>query len=227
MIEPRFISLGDSALTVELGNVISVELNEIAVALSDRLMRDPFPGFIESVPAYASTSIFYDLGEVRLSFPEFPNALSAVRRIAELTLADLGAAAPVEHSMIEIPVRFDVESGPDLSLVAEINSLSPESVLEIFTGTVYRVYMLGFLPGFSYMGEIDERIATPRKSTPRALVPKGSVGIAGRQTGIYSLASPGGWQIIGRTDLEMFTPDAPWPCKLSAGDRVRFVPVEG
>jgi inhibitor of KinA len=227
MIEPRFISLGDSALTVELGNVISVELNEIAVALSDRLIHDPFPGFIESVPAYVSTSIFYDVGEVRKNFPAFPAAFSAVSHIIKLALQDLDTTAAANSELIEIPVRFDPGSGPDLGIVAEMNGLSREAVLEIFTATVYRVFMLGFLPGFSYMGEVDERIATPRKSTPRTIVPKGSVGIAGRQTGIYSLASPGGWQIIGRTDLEMFTPDAPWPCKLSAGDRVRFVPVEG
>ena len=109
---------------------------------------------------------------------------------------------------VEIPVRFDAESALDLEFVAESNGLSREKVIEIFTGTTYRVFMLGFLPGFSYMGEVDDRIATPRKETPRLSVPRGSVGIAGKQTGIYSLESPGGWQIIGRTDVELFTPEA-------------------
>jgi inhibitor of KinA len=224
-MEPRFISLVDSAVTVEFGNVISVELNEIAVALSDRLTSDPFPGFVESVPAYASTSIFYSVREVKKNFPEFPNAFSAVTHITKLALEDLDKLASIDSRLVEVPVRFDLESGPDLELVAEMNGLSPEAVIEIFTGTVYRVFMLGFLPGFSYMGEVDERIATPRKTSPRSIVPKGSVGIAGRQTGIYSLPSPGGWQIIGRTELEMFTPDEPSPCRLEPGDRVRFVQI--
>jgi inhibitor of KinA len=227
MSEPRYIPLGDSALTVEFGNVISVDLNEMAVALSDQMVREPFPGFIESVPAYASATIYYNIPEVRHNFPEFPNAFAAVSNIARLALEKLDTAATVSTRLIEIPVHFDAESGPDLHIVAETNGLSAKSVIEIFVSTIYRVFMLGFLPGFSYMGEVDERIAMPRKSTPRAIVPKGSVGIAGRQTGIYSLASPGGWQIIGRTDLEMFTPDAPMPCRLAPGDRVRFVPIEG
>ncbi len=222
----RLISLGDSALTVEFGNVISVKLNETAVALSNRLAKDPFPGFIESVPAYASTSIFYDIAEVRRNFPEFPNAFHAVSSIVDLALEDLDTTASSPSRLVEIPVRFDAEAGPDLDIVAESAGISTESVIEIFSGTVYRVFMLGFLPGFSYMGEVDERIATPRKSTPRAVVPKGSVGIAGKQTGIYSLASPGGWQIIGRTDVDMFTPDDESPCLLRPGDNVRFMPVE-
>jgi inhibitor of KinA len=226
MGDVRFISLGDSALTVEFGTVISVELNETAVALSNRLEQDPFPGFIESVPAYASTSIFYDISEVRRNFPKFPDAFQAVSSIVHRALEDLDTTASSPSRLVEIPVNFDLEAGPDLIIVAERAGLSQESVIEIFTGTLYRVFMLGFLPGFSYMGEVDERIATPRKSTPRVVVPKGSVGIAGKQTGIYSLASPGGWQIIGRTDVEMFTPDDESPCLLRPGDNVRFVTVE-
>ncbi len=223
MIDARFISLGDSALTVEFGNVISIELNEIAVALSDSLTNDPFPGFIESVPAYASTSVFYDIGEVRRSFKNLPNAFAAVSSLVKQRLDELDVAAKGDSKLVEIPVSFDKESGPDLEIVSERSGLPRDAAIDIFTGTIYRVFMLGFLPGFSYMGEVDERIATPRKNTPRALVPKGSVGIAGRQTGIYSLASPGGWQIIGRTAVEMFTPDYESPCLLKPGDLVRFV----
>jgi KipI family sensor histidine kinase inhibitor len=124
--------------------------------------------------------------------------------------------------LIEIPVCFDERYALDLNFVASSNDLSPDKVIEIFLAVTYRVYMLGFLPGFSYMGEVDRRIATPRKSSPRLKVPKGSVGIAGKQTGIYSLESPGGWQIIGRTDIELFTPQAESPTFLHAGDSVRF-----
>jgi len=108
--------------------------------------------------------------------------------------------------------------------VAAKAGLSADAVVDLFTGTSYRVYMIGFLPGFAYMGEVDERIAVPRRSSPRLKVPKGSVGIAGRQTGIYPLESPGGWQIIGRTEVELFTPDDHSPCLLRPGDNVRFVP---
>jgi KipI family sensor histidine kinase inhibitor len=123
-------------------------------------------------------------------------------------------------------VRFDDGSAPDLGFVAESSGLSREKVIEIFVSVTYRVYMLGFLPGFSYMGEVDDRIATERKETPRLSVPKGSVGIAGKQTGIYSLESPGGWQIIGRTTAKLFTPRAERPSLLQPGDQVRFVAVK-
>jgi inhibitor of KinA len=225
MDEVRFFPLGDSALTVEFGNTISIELNRKCVALADELIRSRFPGFVEAVPAYASTSIYYDLVEVRRSFPEFPSAFFAVKSFTEHLLESLWISNEENSRLFEIPTHFDAEAGPDLEIVSQQSKLSIDSVIKIFTGTIYRVFMLGFLPGFSYMGEVDERIATPRKKTPRAHVAKGSVGIAGRQTGIYSLESPGGWQIIGRTKLELFTPYAETPCLLRAGDRVRFVQV--
>lgn len=222
----RYFSLGESALTVEFGNSISSDLNRRSVALAEALEKAPFPGFIEAVPAYASTTVFYDLNEVRRSFPEFENAFSAVRDLTDLLLKELSVGEEKRQRSVEIPVRFDTESGPDLSIVAERSGLSTDSVIEIFTGTLYRVYMLGFLPGFSYMGEVDDRIAAARKETPRARVARGSVGIAGKQTGIYSLESPGGWQIIGRTEIELFRPKADPPSFLQPGDQVRFVPVE-
>ncbi len=226
MDDTRIFPLGDSALTVEFGNVISVELNAAAVALADHLTLHPFPGFIESVPAYASTSIFFDIAEIRRNFPSFPSAFAAVSDIAQRTLNGLDISAAAPSRLVEIPSRFDAEAGPDLDIVAEKSGLSGASVIEVFTETIYTVFMLGFLPGFSYMGEVDDRIATPRKSSPRPLVPAGSIGIAGKQTGIYSLDSPGGWQIIGRTDVGLFVPDQEPPCLLRPGDRVRFVPLQ-
>ena len=128
--------------------------------------------------------------------------------------------------MIEVPVFFDDECAPDLRAIAEFGGLAPDEVIDIFTSEIYRVYMLGFLPGFAYMGEVDKRIAVARKPTPRLKVPKGSVGIAGRQTGIYPFESPGGWQIIGRTKMELFTPDDETPCFFAPGDHVKFYQVE-
>lgn len=223
----RIFQLGDAALTVEFGTGISEALNKKALALSDQLENDRFPGFIECTPAFASTTVFYDIVTVRRAFPQFTTAFEAVREIVATAMSKSGKTIRRDRSRtIEIPVHFDADSAPDLEYVAVENGLSTDRVVEIFLGVTYRVFMLGFLPGFSYMGEIDERIATPRRATPRVAVPKGSVGIAGRQTGIYSLNSPGGWQIIGRTDVEMFTPDAAAPTLLNAGDTVRFVRAE-
>ena len=209
-------------MTVEFGNAISAELNDRAIALSAYLEQNSFPGFVESVPTYASTTVYYDLPTVRQNFPTAATAFEAVREVVRRAEANLGSAPVIAGRHIEIPVHFDSDSSLDLAYIAESRGLAAADVIEIFTSAEYRVYMLGFLPGFTYMGEVDERIATPRKETPRTLIPKGSVGIAGRQTGIYSLESPGGWQIIGRTDVEMFTPNADEPTYLQSGDIVKF-----
>lgn len=224
--EIRVFPIGDSALTVEFGTSISPELNDRAIALSAHFESNKFLGFIETAPAYASTSIFYDRSEVQRSFPEFATAFEAIKRLALDAIETLPLDAATDRRVVDIPVHFTASEGPDLEIVAAVNSVTPADVIEIFTAATYRVYMLGFLPGFTYMGEVDERIATPRKETPREMVASGSVGIAGRQTGIYSLASPGGWQIIGRTDVEMFTPDGETSTYLQPGDEVRFVPAK-
>jgi inhibitor of KinA len=219
----KIFPLGDNALTVEFGSEISFDLNQKAIALSNYFKQDPFKGFIETVPAYASTTIFYDLIEVRRQYPNFQTAFEAVKTFAERTLEQLNDASDLEGRSIEIPVDFSERNALDLARIAESAQLTPQQVIDIFTSKNYRVFMLGFLPGFSYMGEVDERIAVPRRESPRTKVPKGSVGIAGRQTGIYSLESPGGWQIIGRTDVELFSPVSDPPCFLQPGDTVRFI----
>jgi inhibitor of KinA len=223
----RIFPLGDSALTVEFGTVISEELNRKALALAQDVAADPFEGFIEAVPAYASTTIFYDIVKTRKAHADFPSTFAAVKHYATAHVNDLDHSAlqkvPRE---IDIPVHFGGEAGPDLAILANFGGISEAEVIEIFTSQPYRVYMLGFLPGFSYMGQVDERIAMPRRDSPRKVVAKGSVGMAGRQTGIYSLESPGGWQIIGRTDIEMFTPAADDPTFLRPGDSVRFTVIK-
>lgn len=227
MIEMRTFPLGDSAVTAEFGCVISKDLNERAIALADHFHAQPFAGFIEAVPAYASTTLFFDIPTVKRNFPGFASSYDAIADlITKATRNFERSVNPASSKVIEIPVHFDNGSAPDLEFVASRSGLEPKQVVEEFTSRTYRVFMLGFLPGFTYMGEVDDLIATPRKETPRTLVPKGSVGIAGKQTGIYSLASPGGWQIIGRTDTELFTPKAKTPTLLQAGDAVRFVSVK-
>ncbi len=222
----RIFPVGDSALTVEFSNAISDTINKKAIALADRIEMTGFPGFIESVPAYSSTTIFYDLVRVRLHFTEFPTAFEAIKAVAEKALETLVGLYTETSRLVEIPIHFDAETALDLDFIANEKGLSHAEVIDIFTSKTYRVFMLGFLPGFTYMGEVDDRIAVPRKLTPRKLLPRGSVGIAGKQTGIYSLESPGGWQIVGRTDVEMFTPDADPPSFLQPGDEVKFIAVK-
>ena len=218
----KIFALGDNALTVEFGNEISVEMNDCAIHLAAFFDENSFCGLIETVPAYASTSFFYDVALVRKTFPDFPTAFDAVKDFAANALRNLEVSAKFDSRLIEIPVCFGAEFALDLELVAQTNNLTAPEVVEIFLTRTYRVFMSGFLPGFAYMGEVDERIAAPRKDSPRLKVPQGSVGIAGKQTGIYPLASPGGWQIIGRTNVELFTPNAESPTFLQAGDSVKF-----
>ena len=218
----RIFPLADAALTVEFGNKISVELNNRVIQLARFFQGNPFPGFVETIPAYASLSVFYDVSIVRKNFPEFPTAYDAVKSLTENAWQNTDELAETESRLIEIPVCFDAEYALDLVSVAVENNLTEREFVEIFLSKTYRVYMLGFMPGFAYLGEVDERIAVPRKDSPRLKVPKGSVVIAGRQTGIYSLESPGGWQIIGKTNVKLFTPEADAPTFLQAGDSVKF-----
>jgi inhibitor of KinA len=222
---PRFFSLGENAITVEFAGGISEALNERILSVASYLDGHPFSGYIETFPAISSLTVFFDTYSVRRSFPGFDTGFDAVRDMILKALDQPQILARGDSRIHEIPVFFDETSGPDLRSLAEMNKLSPKEVIDIFTSFVYRVYMIGFLPGFAYMGEVDERIAAPRKPTPRVRVPKGSVGIAGRQTGIYPFESPGGWQLIGRTTAELFTPDDYSPCLFKAGDCVKFYEV--
>ncbi|MBP7377146.1 MAG: 5-oxoprolinase subunit PxpB [Pyrinomonadaceae bacterium] len=226
MEEIRIFSLGETALTVEFGTAISEHLNQKAIALAEHFRLNPFRGLIESVPAYASATLFYDPILVRSEFGEFTSSFDAVSSLVANALEILDPNNGGNSRMVEIPVRFDTDGEFDLAFVAMSNGLSMVEAIGIFTSVIYRVYMLGFLPGFSYMGTVDERIATLRKKTPRTHVPAGSVGIAGRQTGIYSLVSPGGWQIIGQTAVAMFSPNADSPCYLRPGDNVKFIAIK-
>ncbi|MBK9165458.1 MAG: 5-oxoprolinase subunit PxpB [Acidobacteria bacterium] len=215
----RIIPLGESAMVVELGTEISPELSDKAIALATALTATPFVGFREAVPCYASVGVYFDPLEV---VRDGRDAHSKVRQEIESRLDELSIDASVSSRLMEIPVDF---SGPDLDeICAAIDKTRDEFIAE-YCGREYRVYMLGFLPGFAYMGELDSSISFPRLPTPRLRVPKGSVGIAGRQTGIYPFESPGGWRLIGRTELELFDPNRAEPCVFRPGDRVRFVAV--
>ncbi|HTH37762.1 MAG TPA: 5-oxoprolinase subunit PxpB [Pyrinomonadaceae bacterium] len=221
---PRVFPLGDDAITVEFGNEISEPLNQAAIALSEHITANPFPGFVEAVPAYSSATFFYRVPGVLKEIDDAADtAFDAVKRkLLDAVRQGTDSRAITAREVI-IPVRFGPNEALDLMTIAEHSGLSPDEAVSIFLSGTYRVFMLGFLPGFAYMGTVDERIAVPRHPAPRLKVPKGSVGIAGRQTGIYPSESPGGWQIIGLTDLELLTGDASSPCILHPGDNVRFV----
>ena len=223
MLSTRIFPLGESAITVEFGNEMSEPLNDAANNLAAHFDKNRFPGFVEAVPAIASATIFFELLEVRRNFPGHSTAFEAITILIEKAVEDLADSPAVNSRVVEIPVSFRAENALDLEFIAETSGLSRQGVIEVFLSNTYRVYMLGFLPGFAYMGIVDERIAVPRRSSPRLTVPKGSVGIAGRQTGIYPNESPGGWQIIGRTDRELLTGNERTPCLFQPADTVRFV----
>lgn len=223
----QIFPLGDNALTIEFCNEISVEINNNVLKLARFFEVNSFEGFIEIVPAYSSLTVFYDVYKIKKNDTESSTAFDKVKNFVESTISTkLDEFQKQNFRTLEIPVSFEPEFSPDLKFVAKQNNVSAEEVIKIFLGKTYRVFMLGFLPGFSYMGEIDEKISVPRKLSPRLRVPAGSVGIAGRQTGIYSLESPGGWQIIGQTPLQIFTPDKEIPTFLQAGDSVKFYEID-
>jgi inhibitor of KinA len=214
----RVVTLGDAAVLIELGAIIDERLNEAAVAAADQVRGCAIPGIRDIVPAYASFAVYID------------PARTDVQTVVDLILASLNTmtdapVARIEHPPIEIPVCYDPAFAPDLPAVAIHAGCSEDDAVAIHASRTYRVFMLGFLPGFPYMGIVDDRIAVPRHETPRIRVAAGSVGIAGRQTGIYPRDTPGGWQIIGRTPLRLFDVRRDPPTVLTAGMSVRFVPI--
>lgn len=210
----KILPSGDSMLLVELDPVIDPLVNERAILLATRLRDRRARGVRDVAPGYSTVGIHFDPLQTDLA------ALEHAIEEEGATLASLDAIAP--RTPIEIPVVYD---GPDLEAVAAFAGCSIADVIARHAGRIYRVYMLGFVPGFAYMGRVDPAIAAPRHRVPRERVPAGSVGIAGLQTGVYPVDSPGGWQLIGRTSTVMFDPNRDQPSLLAAGDMVRFVAV--
>ena len=216
---PRILPVGDSALLIEYGSGIDPAVNTRVYSLIDRIEVAGKPAVTELVPTYRSLLVQYDP-----LVSGYGEMLSFMGDLVSGTEDSQSSAA--EPRIIELPVVYGGEDGPDLETVAEHAGLSTQEVIEIHSGTGYRVYMIGFAPGFPYLGGLDERIACPRLKTPRISVPAGSVGIAESQTGVYPNASPGGWQIIGRTAVRLFDPEKSSPSLITPGSEVRFVPVD-
>lgn len=212
----RFLPCGDQAVTVEWGSTIDEHINRQVHAFARKVEELSHPAITEVVPTYRSATVHYR-PEV-LSYEELKHLLAP--------LAQGSAEEAEELPVVEIPVCYGGEYGPDLLEVAQHCSLTPEEVIARHTAPTYRIYMLGFTPGFPYLGGMDPSIAAPRRKEPRIYIPAGSVGIAGEQTGVYPIVSPGGWQLIGRTPLRLFDPQKEQPILLSAGAGIRFVPID-
>jgi KipI family sensor histidine kinase inhibitor len=210
--EPQLALLGDCALLFSFGAAIEARVNDRVHRLAGLIRASGLPGILDVVPAYATLAVYFD-----------PLVWAGAALGAELLRQARGAgAAPAPGRTVTIPVLYGGEAGPDLLELAGHCGLSPEQVVARHAAPDYRVYLLGFAPGFPYLGGLDPALAAPRRATPRLRVPRGSVGIAGLQTGVYPLETPGGWQLIGRTPLALFDPEAADPCLLHPGDRLRF-----
>lgn len=213
---PRIRLSGDQALLIEYGDGIDPVVNERVRAVAALLKKSPPEGVKAVIPAYRNLSLLYD--------PLVTSPEDIMLALAELESRIREVEIP-RPKIVEIPVCYGGEFGPDLDFVAEHNQLTPQEVISIHAGTDYPIYMVGFTPGFCYLGGLDKRLHTPRRRTPRTFLPAGSVGIAEAQTGMYPQDSPGGWQIIGRTPLRLFAPERENPFLYEAGDRIRFIPI--
>jgi inhibitor of KinA len=213
----RIVPAGDAALVVDLPARIDPDLNNWCVTLARELRATLGTAVRDLVVGYASLTVYFDPLEVDAVWLE-----SEIRTIAE----ELEVQGAREGAVVDVPVCYGGEFGPDLADLARFGRCSEQDVIDLHTGREYRVYLVGFVPGFAYMAEVDPRIAMPRRASPRTEVPAGSVAIAAAQTGIYPSVTPGGWNILGRTLLRPYDPDRSEPFLFRPGDRVRFRPID-
>jgi inhibitor of KinA len=214
---PKIEPLGDSALLVTFGDEIDPRLNQRVHALAALIDFAPLVGVSETVPAYATLLVHY--APLTLTYAQIADWIRG-------QIDRVESAATRKPRQVEVPTRYGGASGPDLEAVAALHNLSVADVIRIHSGREYLVYMMGFTPGFPYMGKLDDAIVTPRLDTPRTLVKAGTVALAGAQTGIYPLDSPGGWRLIGWTPLTLFDPASDAPFLFAPGDTVRFALIE-
>lgn len=221
MPSPRIYQLSESSISIEFGNEIRSDIHSQVIACREAILSNPFHGLVEVVTAYSTVTVFYDPLKILGTSPS-----STVKEFLENTIKPgvvSGSGDP--KAVISIPVCYDKDFAPDLEWVAHLHQTNEEAIINEHCHHNYKVFMIGFMPGFPYMGVLPPSLESPRKQTPRTHVPAGSVGIAGKQTGIYPFDSPGGWQIIGRTPVKLFSPTEQNRSLLHAGDTVRFKPI--
>lgn len=212
----KISALGDRGLRLQFGEVICPATNQLIRGFSSILQREKIQGIIEWIPTYTAISIYYD--PYLITYEKLEERIMHMK--GKLTEIELPAA-----KIVYIPTVYGGEYGPDLLAVAHYNGLSVEEVVKIHSSEAYLIYMMGFAPGFPYLGGMSKKIATPRLANPRAKIPAGSVGIAGEQTGIYSMETPGGWQVIGRTPVNLYDPRKASPILLEAGHYLKFTQI--
>jgi inhibitor of KinA len=217
-------SLGETALVVDFGNVIDKHINRYVLLLFHHFKNENIRGVLDIVPAYSSLSFHYDVVALRKSSPH-KTAFEQLKEVIENQLSKDIEPGISRHRKINIPVCYDSIFAPDMGFVSSEKNIPVEEVIQYHTSQTYTVYMIGFLPGFAYMGEVIDAIAVPGEMLAGAIVAAGSVGIAGKQTGIYPLNSPGGWQIIGRTPLKIFDKEKAAPVLLEPGDEIAFYSI--
>lgn len=215
--KPKFLFCGDTALTIEIDNTINPETNDKIISLCDFIESENISGIYETLPTYCSLTVFYN--PLNFDMNKFISFIE--ERFDQTTYKE-----NLKEKVIEIPVIYGGDYGPDLIRVCEHNTLTPNEVIKIHCQQKYLVYMLGFTPGFPYLGGMNDKISTPRLDVPRKTITSGSVGIAGNQTGIYPVESPGGWNIIGQTPFQLFNPNLDSPTLLKAGDYIKFKPID-
>ncbi len=217
----QYTSLSETAVLLSFGNTISEELHQQVMQIKNILEQDPFKGFVETVPAYNSLAVYYNPAEVVQQQGTIASAvIDQLKKTIEA--AEQTSYNTTTSPVITIPVCYEAEYGIDLQELSVQLNLSVDEIIQLHTKPVYTIYMIGFTPGFPYMGTVDEKLVTKRKAQPRVQVPAGSVAIAGNQTGIYPLATPGGWNIIGRSAINVFDQQKENPFLLKAGDQVQF-----
>jgi inhibitor of KinA len=217
--------LSEQAITIAFGDAISESLQQLVSRFNNHIHQHPFPGFRTTVAAYTTLTVFFDPLQVIASALWGNNCFDKVCNYIQAIELDSTQHQDLHNSAITIPVCYGGPFGPDIDEVVQLHHLTTQEIINLHSAAIYTVYMIGFVPGFAYLGGMDNQLATPRKPTPRAAVPAGAVGIAGEQTGIYPLETPGGWQIIGQTPLRMFDAHHTQPALLKAGDRVKFEPI--
>jgi inhibitor of KinA len=224
MVDFKIYPISESAVSLEFSDRINLDTHKKIMQYQSCLQAANMPGFIECVPAYTSLTVYFDLLKVHQSKLMGESALQKVSNFLRSIVGDKNLKG-LFKKVVNVPVCYDKEFGLDLVELSQTKNISIDEVIHLHVNKEYTVYMIGFTPGFPYMGEIDERLVCLRKANPRKKVPAGSVAIAGRQTGIYPFDTPGGWQIIGRTPTQLFSSEKNPPAQLQAGMVVKFVPI--